>query len=245
MSNRLAINAGWNLPALFFCVLFMAGCGSPREKYETMARENLTKIPALAEVAKNAPAVDESATQALASVTGLKLRYQDSNALLIHLEELENPTLRRQLSIRLNNRSPAVDLAHALQIVKQEPETKLEASYDVGLNAESNMNSVWQRMGELKYVLVVRTLELKTPELAGDKTFVAGNWKGEILLFELAGKKLLGGFIVEAINHATVETRTGRDQENLAADLKLTARGNLVAAIRKLVPGVGKSDEPN
>jgi len=229
----------------FTCLTFISGCKSPREKFEAAARTNLELLPGLAEAARNAPPVDEAAEKALAEIKGFKLEYLNTNALLIHLEELENPTLRRVLPLRINNRSPSVDLASVLGLVKPEPETKLETAYDTGLDAESNMNSVWQRMGELRFVLVVRTINLKDAELAGNKTFFTGTWKGEILVFELADKKLLGGFIVEGINHANVQTSIGSYRENLSADLKLTTRGNLVAKIRELIPGAGPKDEPN
>lgn len=229
----------------FTCLIFISGCKSPREKFEAAARANLELLPGLAETACNAPPVDEAAEKALTEIKGLKLAYLDTNVLLIHLEELENPTLRRELPLRINNRSPNVDLAEALGAVKPEPGAKLDTSYQPGLEVENNMNSVWQRMGELRFVLVVRTLNLKDAELAGNKTFFTGTWKGEILVFELADKKLLGGFTVDGINHANVKTTVGRDRENLAADLKLTTRGNLVARIRKLIPGAGPKDEPN
>lgn len=233
------------LAAIFSCLTFISGCKSPREKFEAAARANLELLPGLAEPARNAPPADEATEKNLANIKGIKLEYLNTNALLIHLEELENPTLRHELPLRINNRSPNVDLAQALGLVKQEPGTKLETAYNPGLDVESNMNSVWQRMGELRFVLVVRTLNLKDAELAGNKTFFTGTWKGEILVFELADKKLLGGFTVDGINHANVKTTVGRDRENLAADLKLTTRGNMVARIRELFPGVGPKDEPN
>lgn len=233
------------LAVVLICLTFVTGCKSPQEKYEAAARANLELLPGLTEAARNAPPMDETAEKALAGIKGFKLEYLNSNALLIHFEELENPTLRRELPLRVNNRSPSVDLAEALGAVKSEPGAKLDTSYKPGLEVESNMNSVWQRMGELKFVMVVRTLNLKDAELAGNKTFFTGTWKGEVLVFELPDKKLLGGFTVEGINHANVKTTVGRDRENLAADLKLTTRGNLVAGIRRLIPGVGPKDEPN
>jgi hypothetical protein len=46
-------------------------------------------------------------------------------------------------------------------------------------------------------------------------------------------------------NHAWVQTRLGRDQQNLSADLKLAARGNLNVELRKHFPSEGPNDEAN
>ena len=147
--------------------------------------------------------------------------------------------------MRLNFRSPTVDLAEALKVVKPEPGVALETKYSPGLDTESNMTSVWQCMGELRFVMVVRTRELRDAALTGDRTFAAGAWEGEVLVFELASHKLLGGFPLGGTNHGSVKTADGRDTQNLSADLMLATRGNLNASVRKFIPGVADRDQAN
>ena len=230
---------------LLLALMALAACKSPQEKYEAAARVNLAAMPALYELASAAPPVDPASTQALASLKDLSAKYLDSNALIIHLEELQNPTLRREIPVRLNHRSPTVDLAAKLNLTKPEPDARLDASYALGLDSEDAQKSVFQRMGTLKYVLVVRTRGQHDAQVAGGNTFIGGAWEGEVLVFELASKHLLGGFALAGDNHGTVQTRDGRDTQNLAADLTLATRGNLNARLRQVLPAVGANDELN
>ena len=170
------------------------------------------------------------------------MKYKKSNALLVHAEELENPTVRFALPVRLNQRSPAVDVATALSLVKPAPADSLDATYDPSCGPES---TDWKQMAETRFVLVVRTSEIKAAKMVGEKTFQPGSWLGEVLVFELRSKKLLGGFVVTGGNHAWVQSRLGRDQQNLNADLKLAARGNLNVELRKHFPSEGPNDEAN
>ena len=150
--------------------------------------------------------------------------------------------MRLALSVRLNQRSPSVDVATALNLVKPAAAELLDQGYDPSCGAES---TDWQLMAEARYALVVRTSESKEAKMVSSKTFEGGSWLGEILVFELRSKKFLGGFVLSGGNHAWVKTRPGRDQENLNADLKLAARGNLNAEMRKHFPSVGPNDEAN
>ncbi len=222
--------------------LLAAGCQKPREKYEAKARETLALLPSLAAAAREAAPLTEQSAEGLKAVTDLSLKFKKSNALLIHLEELENPTVRLALPVRLNHRSPAVDVATTLNLVKPVAAELLDAKYDPSCGPES---PDWQLMAETRYVLVVRTKASKSAVMTGEKTFEGGSWQGEILVFELASRKLLGGFTVSGGNHATVGTRLGRDIQNLRADLQLASRGNLEADLRKHFPSVASGDVPN
>jgi len=223
-------------------VLLVCGCQKAQQKFEAKARETLALLPSLAAAARDAAPITAQSADGLKAVTDLSLKYKKSNALLVHAEELENPTVRLALPVRLNQRSPAVDVATALNIVKSAPADSLDAMYDPSCGPES---TDWKQMAETRYVLVVRTSEIKAAKMVGEKTFEPGSWLGEVLVFELRSKKLLGGFIVTGGNHAWVQTRLGRDQQNLNADLKLAARGNLNVELRKHFPSVGPNDEAN
>lgn len=223
-------------------LLLACGCQTPREKYEAASRETLALLPSLANLAREAAPITEAAVDGLKAVTDLSLKYKRSNALLIHLEELSNPTVRLALPVRLNHRSPTVDVATALNLVQPVAPERLDARYDPSCDAES---PDWQLLGEARYVLVVRTSEARDARLLGDRTFAEGSWRGEVLVYELRSKRLLGGFPLSGGNHAWVQTRLGRDQQNLNADLQLAARGNLNEALRQHFPSVGRGDEAN
>ena len=189
--------------------------------------------------------VDAAAAQALSSISDLSLEYLASNALLIHLEELQNPTVRLKLPLRLNHRSPTVDLAAALKQVKPIDAKLTDERYSTGLDSESNLESVYTRLGQLKYVMVIRAKGMTRPEVASAKTYVGGTWSGEVLVFELQSRRLLGGFELTGSSHLTVNPRGGEVQANLNADLALATRGNLNVATRRFISSVGPSDEAN
>ncbi len=223
-------------------LLLVCGCQKPREKYEAKARETLALLPSLAAAARDAAPLTAQSADGLKAVTDLALKFQKSNALLIHIEELGNPTVRVALPVRLDQRSPAVDVATSLNLVKPPAAEPPDVKYDPSCSSES---PDWQRLAETRYVLVVRTSEVKDAKMVGEKTFEPGSWLGEILVFELRSKKLLGGFFLTGGNHAWVKTALGRDQQNLNADLQLAARGNLNAELRRHFPSVGPGDEAN
>ena len=82
-------------------------------------------------------------------------------------------------------------------------------------------------------------------EMVGEKTFKGAAWNGEVLVFDLESRQLLGGFPLQGGSHLTVKTTEGRNQENLAADLNLATRGNFNARLREVFSSVGPSDELN
>ena len=143
-------------------LLSLSACKTPREKFEDAARAHLALLPALAGPARDQPSLSEHSADALKALTDFSVKYKNSNALLIQLEELDNPTVRWALPVRLSHRSPAVDIATTLNIVNHVDESLIDPQYDPACPAES---PDWQRMGELKYVMVVRTQHLKDASL--------------------------------------------------------------------------------
>ena len=235
--------AGIVLRALLgIAVLLGAGCQKPQQKYEAKARETLTLLPLLATAARVAPLVTEQSAEGLKGVTDLVLKYKMANALLIHLEDLENPTVRRALPIRADKRSPSVDVATVLHLVKTGATEPLDAKYEPNIGPDS---FEWKHMAETRYVLVVRTVAVKDPVLGGAKKFEPGLWLGELLVFELRSQKLLGGFTLTARNSPRVESRTGDVLRNLKSDLTMAVWGNVTAGLRKHFPSVGPNDEQN
>lgn len=225
--------------------LCLTGCKSPREKYEAAVRVRLAELPAFVELTKRAPSASDATEKTLSALTDFSAKYLESNALLIHLEELENPTLRRALPMRLNQRSPTVDAAAALALTRPDASAMLDEGYSTGLESESNMNGVWVRLGTLRYLLVVRTTGFKEATLLGQGTFEGGGWAGDIVVFDVDSKVVKGVFALTGTQHSRVKTVVGRDSQNLAADLGLALRGNLNARVRQLFHAVGAGDELN
>ncbi len=236
MSSRLIVLA------VGLALTSLPACKSPRAKHEARARAVLDALPAFAPLARAAPRSTEATAAPLAALKNLSVKYQDSNALLIHLEELEVPSQRLRLPVRINQRSPTVDVAAALGVTRAGDAGVLDTGYNPACPEDS---PDWQRLGALEYVLVARSFDHEGAKLVGDHKFQGGGWAGDVLVFDFATKQLLGGFPLAATHHAVVGTRLGRDEQNLAADLALAARGNLDAALRQWIPAVGEHDEIN
>jgi hypothetical protein len=223
-------------------LLSFAACKTPREKYETRAVANIARLSAFAAVAPTAPPATAATVATLAKLTDFSGKYRDTNALLVHQEELANPTLRRALPLRLNWRSPAVDVANVLGLTKAEPGVELDTAYDPSCGEESED---WQRLASVKYLFVVRTTLFREAQMTGAQTFSPGVWEGDVSVFDFDSKGYQGGFALQARNQESVRTRLGRDDANLKADLHLGARSTLDDTLRKVIPTWESGDSVN
>jgi len=109
------------------------------------------------------------------------------------------------------------------------------------------LERVLDHVRQMRYVLVVRHLEVREPEVVDDPTrglpeFESGHIQGEALLFDLEAGQYLGGFAFEASNSEAVETRievTKHMRRDLRDDLRQQATEAIWDALDARLPGVG------
>ena len=92
----------------------------------------------------------------------------------------------------------------------------------------------------LEYVLVIRLIEFKPPELSLEtKKFASGLYRAEVLAFDLKNGALLGGFPVTAKNEASVMLLDGDSDhtQRLIRNLESTVFTALREASRQAFPG--------
>ncbi|MEW5738055.1 MAG: hypothetical protein AB1938_03960 [Myxococcota bacterium] len=95
----------------------------------------------------------------------------------------------------------------------------------------------------VRYVGVLRPLELVKPERRDDSTFAPGHFRYEVLFYELSDKpRLLGGLRLEGKNDETVrvkyheKTRAFDEMEWLRRNLRMRAYEALFTAMQKASP---------
>ncbi|MCC6333070.1 MAG: hypothetical protein IT380_03665 [Myxococcales bacterium] len=101
----------------------------------------------------------------------------------------------------------------------------------------------FQAFEKVRYVGVVRPLELVKPERKDDATFLAGHYRYEVLFYELSDSpRLLGGLRLEGKNDEAVrvkyqeKTRAFDEAEWLRRNLRLRAYEALSRALEKASP---------
>ena len=214
------------------------GCGPPPiaeqvEQHRAALKAKLDALAALGPVAAAAPAVEQDAIAWPAA--DLVMRYPERNTLLLHLEEFDDLALRMALPVRASNRSPSVDVARlAGWSSPRKSNLPTDPDYDPGGSTPDMVHKLFGQFLATKYVLVLRTLSYVPAQLIGDRKFKAGTYAGEVLVYQLDGQRLLGGFRFDVRSTQSIGTKAGRDRQNLAADMHFQVqrgvRGKLVKA---------------
>ncbi|UKN02279.1 hypothetical protein K6119_01940 [Paracrocinitomix mangrovi] len=97
---------------------------------------------------------------------------------------------------------------------------------------------------DTKYLLINRMKTIHEPSMAGASQFNSGLVEGDVLVFDVEKAKLLGGFTVSSQNDQNVQTSSGRDIENVRADLEMNVQGVIRDKFKKLTPSLeGESFE--
>jgi hypothetical protein len=95
-----------------------------------------------------------------------------------------------------------------------------------------------KRCAGAEYAFVLRTHESQSPELAGDKQFVPGKYRGDVLLFRLSDGAALGGFSVAAESNDTVNVNNNEiDTMRLQNDLDAKVFVAIQKKLQALAPG--------
>jgi hypothetical protein len=92
----------------------------------------------------------------------------------------------------------------------------------------------------VQYVLVMRTTRKVEPRMWGNTGYTGGSWEGEALLFEVDGKKFLGGIRFSASSSPRVEANRTATAEYLQNDL----RSNAAKLVRKAFEARFSGSEP-
>jgi len=226
----------------FLALALATGCGPGAideqvAEHRTTLRAKLDALAALGPVAAAAPAVTQDAIAWPAA--DLVLRYPERNTLLLHLEELDDLALRMALPVRASNRSPSVDVARLVGWSSpRKSNLAADPKYDPGGSTPDMVHKLFGQFAATRYVLVLRTLSYVPAQLLGEKKFKAGTYRGEVLVYQLDGQRLLGGFRFDARSSQSVSTKAGRDRQNLAANMHFRVQGGLKDKLVKLTPAL-------
>lgn len=202
--------------------LLLAACGPSADdlinEYRPQAEP---RMAAVAGVAKAAAA--HSAELAEPSV---QLTFGDGrDAAIVHLELLdEDPKTKPDLDF------------HIVNFWLEFPRDCLAGRADFDIDADA-VRSGFDQLLALKYLVVIRTRLFAAPVSTDDKSFSPGLWQGEVLVYEIEGAKLLGGYSVSAGNDAEVTVNTQSVDSWLRSNLWENARKEVKKVLEKHAKG--------
>ena len=91
----------------------------------------------------------------------------------------------------------------------------------------------------LRYVLVIRNLEVREATLTGasTRTYTGGTCEGDALLYDLESGKSVGGFRFAGRSSEKVRAEASAPEAYLTGDLKANTVGAIRAEFQKRYPG--------
>lgn len=201
------------LPAF---VLLLCACG---KSYETVLSERRAeiepKLKQIEEVGRKSLTYTEKLKD-IALPEGDKLQFNENrNAALVQAEMFESDAEKRK---------PRLDLIIDTTWYEETRKAISGSSAQVpGEYLESKFNEI----GAIKYLVVVRTRLMAEPSAAGDGMFSPGLWQGEVMVFEVASGEFLGGAPITASNSDEVDVNADDPGKWLHSDLWSNTRAKV------------------
>ena len=234
------------LPVALLISVLLFNCDPPRKPqepeitldkalklYKDTIEKTLAKYERLQKVVDTIPTLDS----ATGKLTGLDTRLDfysghygsynmNVNALIMHEEDLQDITREKGTPpLRIQHNNTVNYAGYIMQDTRRwKEEPKVCAGYIEGFG---------KRLPLYKYILVVRTLNYRAPELLTNNSFNVGIYKGQGMLFRLADAAYLGGFPFEAVSSMEVEGSPDDMEKWLHNDMWENATNMLHSNIRK------------
>lgn len=209
--------------------LLLVGCESVPEvidRHRAAVERTFASISALA------PRVASATVEPPASLS-LRLEGAEANAMFVYAEDVARPGEARPVTLRTLDSVPLLQCGALL-------------SKGVYFNDAVNrprpgaVEALLQDCARLRYVLIIRQRAYEPPRLSlATRSFSRGKYEAEVLAFELASGKPLGGYEARATNDERVSLLDGDDhhEQRLLSNLEGTVFQALRAGARTAFPG--------
>lgn len=201
------------------------------EKYRPQVERKYLAIASLKDQLEATPEFQEARVNAPGEPLLLEKEGDDDNAMFIYAQDVENPRVAHQIDLRTLDSLP---LLHCGALLDRS--TAFDSREKVSSSVAEGYLAACAR---LRFILVIRAKELVPPRAAvGATTFTRGHFIGDVVVFDVATGKMLGGFPVSAQNADDVTIVSGENQQqrllrNLEGAIYYALRGGL----RKAFPG--------
>jgi hypothetical protein len=216
-------------------VACMALLGCTKKTLDEVISEHKTALEAkfqeIHQLEPTVAAADRNASDTLASPPPAIVLEPESkaNAAVIHVEDLKDPAAQASVALRTLRTKQLGECGSILRKKKylttlSDPIPKVAASY-------------FEQCEAVRYLFVLRTFEHEAPQALDDKSFTPGRFEGDILVYELATKKSLGGFKISVKSSATVTVVGDQTSDRLGGDFEANVFVAIDDAIRARIPG--------
>jgi hypothetical protein len=220
-------------PLLLTLCLCLAGCESVGDVVGKRRAAVEKKLAAIQALQLPAEPITEAKVKPAPLVLERSKGGPESNAMFIYADDLPKPGEAKAVHLRTLDSAPLLQCGSLLS-----KQTYFGDS--ITRPMPSVVDGYLGACERLQYVLVIRLVEFKPPELSLEtKKFASGLYRAEVLAFELKTGELLGGFPVVAKNEDSVMLLDGDadHSKRLISNLESTVFSALREAARKAFPG--------
>lgn len=225
-----------NSTRLLVMCLWLSGCSQSVtdvvDKYRPTVEQKFSDITGLKTKVAETPRLTESTLSAPEVPLVLEKPKSDiENAMFVYADDLAAPGQAETVNLRTLDTTPLLQCGSLL---------KSESVYLGHARTSPSVAKQYLSACErLRYVLVIRGTDFAAPQPSeGDRRFVPGTWRADVLVFDLVLGKALGGFPVFTTNDGDVTVVQGEDENQ---KLLRNLEGNIYQALRdgarKAFPG--------
>ncbi len=168
------------------------------ERRERVASK-LELLEQLGKEVSSAPPVPEDAPP-IKLAEGDPLPNANRNTIAVHAEDLVDLTKPAPDASRICPKHPISDAALLVRqgFLPEQPPLPISGPREAALR-------LLTRVEELRYLLVLRTINREPPREVGSRRFEGGTFEGDVLVYDVEGPRYLGGFrVVTKLDFALV-----------------------------------------
>jgi hypothetical protein len=170
---------------------------------------------------------------------GLTRKVAPEYTAFVHAEDLTDLSAEAPIPLRFCE-SRVKQAAYLARNLRWRPDEKLNPFFDTPAFMDENIDY----LKGLKHLFVIRRQSYTAPKLAKMGGFESGDYSGDVLLFEIPTRKLLGHFWISGSNGNWIESHETPERAILT-DLGSKVNASLDEAVKGSFPGFADSARVN
>ena len=171
-------------------------------------------------------------------------KYREANVYQIGFESFKDLALPLDVPFDGSRRLEHADMAKLFNVdlstyqLKHNYEVDADYSYHKIESGESCRNAI-QHFLDVKYLLINRVYLKSEPKIVDGESYIMGHAEGDVLVFDVAAAKLLGGFIISVDSDDSISLKESSDfKANLDAGLSSKVYNVIKQKMAELTPSI-------
>ena len=194
------------------------------------------------EIAQNTPVVSKD--EITWEQDDANTTYGESNVYQIGFESFKDLALPLDVSFDGTRRREHADMAKLFNVdlsayqLKHNYEVDPDYSYHKIESGESCKKAI-KNFLDTKYLLINRVYLKSEPKIVDGESYIMGHAEGDVLVFDVAAAKLLGGFVISVDSDDSILLKGSSDfKDNLDADLSSKVYRIIIEKFAGLTPSI-------